>query len=84
MSWRRYSTSWRGVQPVTWRPSTTTWPLVGVSIPPRMLRAVVLPAPEAPRITASSPFSTVKLASSRARSFWLPAAYSLTMWENSM
>ena len=43
-------------------PITTTVPLVAVSMPPRMLSAVVLPAPDWPRITLSLPSSAVKLA----------------------
>ena len=38
-------------------PSTMTFPSVNVSIPPKMLRQVVLPAPLGPNIQTNSPFS---------------------------
>lgn len=38
-------------------PSTITLPLDALSIPPNMFKQVVLPAPEGPKIMASSPFS---------------------------
>ena len=41
-------------------PSTITSPDVRRSIPPRMFRQVVLPAPDGPRIQTSSPFSISK------------------------
>ena len=66
------------------RPSTTTRPLVAVSMPPKMLSAVVLPAPDAPKITASSPRSTSKLAPSSARTSPSPEPYTLVTSENSM
>ena len=40
-----------------------TCPSEFVSMPPRMLSTVDLPAPEAPRMIASSPFSMPKLTS---------------------
>ena len=63
---RRYSTSCASLAELTSRPSTVTVPEVAVSMPPKMLSAVVLPAPEAPKMMASSPRSTVKLAPSSA------------------
>ena len=50
-------------------PSTHTLPLVAVSIPPRMFRTVVLPAPLGPTITANSPLEMLKLISSTAMIF---------------
>ena len=66
------------------RPPTTTRPEVAVSMPPRMFSAVVLPAPDCPRITVSSPRSAVKLASSSARIVVRPDGYSLTTRSNSI
>src|SRR6185312_7268541 len=40
------------------RPSTSTWPLVGRSRPPRICSRVVLPEPEAPTIATRSPAAT--------------------------
>ena len=48
-------------------PSMTTEPSEAVSMPPRMLSSVDLPAPDEPRMTTSSPFSHVKLTSLFAR-----------------
>jgi hypothetical protein len=48
------------------RPSMTTLPSEFVSMPPKMLSTVDLPAPDAPRMMASSPFSMPKLTSSFA------------------
>ena len=42
-------------------------PEVLVSIPPKILRIVDLPAPEAPKIIANSPFSMEKLTSLLAK-----------------
>ena len=61
-----------------------TVPDVAVSMPPKMLSAVVLPAPDAPRMTASSPRSTVKFAPSSALICDSPAPYVLTTLLNSM
>ena len=53
----------------------TTRPLVSVSIPPSIFRSVVLPAPDSPTTTASSPFFTVKLASAKASISTSPTRY---------
>src|SRR5215212_9121044 len=47
-------------------PSTSSWPELGVSTPPRMCSNVDLPEPEEPTMATNSPFSTLKLTSSRA------------------
>src|SRR5262245_24954308 len=47
-------------------PSTSTWPELGVSTPPRMCSRVDLPEPEGPTMATNSPFSTVKLTPSMA------------------
>src|SRR5688572_17188114 len=47
-------------------PSTSTWPVVGVSTPPKMCSSVDLPEPEDPTMATNSPFSTLKLTSFRA------------------
>src|SRR5262249_14838737 len=47
-------------------PSTSTWPELGVSTPPRMCSRVDLPEPEGPTMATNSPFSTLKLTSSMA------------------
>src|SRR6185437_13145494 len=44
------------------RPSTSTWPLVGWSSPPRICSRVVLPEPEAPTIATRSPAATASAA----------------------
>ena len=41
-------------------PSINTSPDVGLSIPPKIFKAVVLPAPDGPSITTNSPFSMEK------------------------
>ena len=57
---------------------------VGESMPPRMLRQVVFPAPDAPRMTASSPLSTSRLAPSRALTLPEPVPKVLTTSLSSM
>src|SRR6185503_10794596 len=47
-------------------PSTSTWPELGVSTPPRTCSNVDLPEPDGPTMATNSPFSTLKLTSSRA------------------
>src|SRR5262245_983469 len=47
-------------------PSTSTWPELGVSTPPRMCSSVDLPEPEGPTMATNSPFSTLKLTRSMA------------------
>src|SRR5487761_1692937 len=44
------------------RPSTSTWPLLGRSSPPRICSRVVLPEPEAPTIATRSPAATASAA----------------------
>ena len=66
MSARRYSTSSSPVSLAMSRPATNTSPDVGESMPPKMLSAVVLPAPDAPKMTASSPCSAWNVAPSSA------------------
>ena len=65
-------------------PSTITFPEVDVSIPPKILRAVVFPAPEAPKITANSPFSIEKFAQFRALILFSSEPYSFTTLLNSI
>ena len=47
-------------------PSMNTWPEEGSSKPPMMRKSVVLPQPDGPRREKNSPFSMVRLTSSRA------------------
>src|SRR5215216_219841 len=56
-------------------PSTSTWPELGVSTPPRMCSRVDLPEPEEPTMATNSPFSTLKLTSSRALTCVSPFPY---------
>ena len=83
MSARAIPTNWSSLAPPMSRLSTTTRPLVAVSMPPKMLSAGLL-APDAPKITASSPRSTSKLAPSSARTSPSPEPYTLVTSENSM
>src|SRR6266496_6503622 len=47
-------------------PSTSTWPELGVSTPPRICSRVDLPEPEGPTMATNSPLFTPKLTLSRA------------------
>ena len=47
--------------PVMSRPSSSTWPEVGLSSAARMFRSVVLPEPDSPMMATYSPSTTEKL-----------------------
>ena len=64
---RRNFVSERPRSPVTSRPPTSTWPLVGVSMVEMQLSSVDLPEPEAPMIETSSPAQTSNETSASAR-----------------
>src|SRR3954466_15362119 len=64
--WRRKIASLVWSRPRMSVPSTSTWPELGVSTPPRMCSSVDLPEPEGPTMATNSPFSTLKLTSSMA------------------
>ena len=65
-------------------PSTITSPNVGLSIPPKIFKQVVLPAPEGPKIQTSSPLLIVKLASCKALIVTSPIKYFLETFLNSI
>ena len=65
------------------RPSSSTLPEVSVSMPPRMLSSVVLPAPDAPTMTQISPFSISKVMSRRASMVTSPMRYCFLTLRNS-
>ena len=56
---RRSASRSRSVIRLTSRPSTHTWPAVGLSRPPMMFSSVVLPEPDRPRKAVSRPRPTV-------------------------
>jgi len=63
---------------------TKTDPEVALSIPPKILRVVVFPAPLGPTIATNSPLSILKLVLSKALITISPILYSLTTSLNSM
>ena len=65
------------------RPSSTMEPDVGESMPPSMLRSVVLPAPEGPTMTTSSPRSMAKSMPSTAATCTSPIWYTFRTSQNS-
>ena len=59
-------------------PSTVMEPEVSVSIPPRMLRTVVFPAPEGPTIITNCPLSMSRVTPSQAFIVLSPTLYVFT------
>ena len=65
-------------------PSTITSPLVNLSIPPKIFKQVVLPAPEGPNIQTNSPLFILKEVFESALISTSPILYTLFTLLNSI